>query len=135
VNDIRRRIVITLLLAIALGGFFYAFTRPTDRQQPALRDAAVRHVEPAPGDLVLRQTEIAVDLDPTYTGILTIDGHHIPEDQLDRIRGLNRVSFTPGEGKDFTKLSPGRHCAGVELWPTATPDVPHRSYPWCFEVH
>src|SRR5207249_784789 len=29
-----RRVVITVLLGVALFGFFYAFTRPTDNQQP-----------------------------------------------------------------------------------------------------
>jgi hypothetical protein len=130
-----RRIVITVLLGCALFGLLYAFTRPTDNQQPALKDQAVRHVEPAPGDRVLRQTEIAVDLLPDYTGVLKLDGNRIPEDQLDRIAGLNRIAFTPGEAKDIKKLSAGRHCATVELWQVTVPDAAHRTYTWCFEVH
>jgi hypothetical protein len=131
----RRRIVISLLLGVACAGLFYAFTRPTDNQQPALRDAAVVHVEPPPGDRVLRQAEIAVDLEPGYTGVLTVDGVRIPEDQHDRITGLNRVAFTPGKGKELTKLRPGHRCASVELWQVTIPDAPHRTYRWCFEVH
>ena len=130
-----RRIVITLLLSVAVFGFFYAFTRPTDNQQPALRDQAVRHVEPAPGDRVLRQSEVAVDLAAGYAGVLSIDKHRIPEDQLDRIGGLNRVSFTPGEGKDIKTLAPGRHEASVELWDTTIRDAPHRFYTWSFVTH
>jgi hypothetical protein len=130
-----RRVVISLLLAGSVAGLFYAFTRPTDKQQPAIRDVAVRHVEPAPGDLVLRQTEIAVDLAAGYTGVLSIDGNRLPEDQVDHIAGLNRISFTPGEGKDLSKLSPGRHCAKVELWQTTIENALHRPYTWCFEVH
>jgi hypothetical protein len=130
-----RRLIISLLLGVAFAGLFYAFTRPTDKQQPAVRDTAVRHVEPAPGDRVLRQVEVAIDLDPTYTGILKIDGHRIPEDQLARIAGLNRVSFTPAPDKDIKKFSPGRHCATSEFWQVTIPDAPHRFYTWCFEVH
>jgi hypothetical protein len=130
-----RKIVITLLLAVAFAGFFYAFTRPTDNQQPALRDVAVKHVEPAPGDRVLRQSDIAVDLAAGYTGVLSIDKHRIPEDQLDRIVGLNRVAFTPGDSKDIKFLSAGRHEVTVELWETTVPDAPHRTYTWAFEVH
>ena len=133
-SPVVRRIVTTALLAVAAVGFIYAFTRPTEHQQPALKDTAVKHVEPAPGDQVLRQSEISADLDPTYTGVLSIDGHRIPEDQLQRIAGLNRVALTPGAGKDFTKLAAGRHCATVEFWPTAEPNAPHRSFPWCFSV-
>jgi hypothetical protein len=130
-----RRLVITVLLGVALFGLFYAFTRPTDNQQPALKDTAVRHVEPAPGDRVLRQTVIAIDLLADYTGVLSLDTNRIPEDQLDRIGGLNRISFTPGDGKDIEELSSGRHCATAEFWQTTVPDAPHRRYTWCFEVH
>jgi hypothetical protein len=130
-----RRLLISLLLGASVAGLFYAFTRPTDNQQPALRDSAVKHVEPAPGDRVLRQTEVAVDLAADYTGVLFIDDRRIPEDQTNHIVGLNRVSFTPGEDKELTALSPGHHCAKVELWQTTIKDAPHRTYKWCFEVH
>jgi hypothetical protein len=130
-----RRIVTTLLLAAALFGFFYAFTRPTDKQQPAIRDVAVRHVEPPPGDRVLRQTEIAIDLAAGYTCVLTIDGIRIPEDQVDHIVGLNRFSFTPGKDKAIEELRAGRLGAKAELWDTTIPDAPHRTYSWNFEVH
>lgn len=130
-----RRVVISVLLGLAFAGFFYAFTRETDNQQPALRDTAVRHVEPAPGDRVLRQSVIAVDLAPGYTGVLSIDDRRIPEDQTERILGLNRVAFTPGEGKDIKELEPGPHKVTVELWDTTIPDAPHRTYSWNFEAH
>jgi hypothetical protein len=124
-----------LLLGLSAAGLFYAFTRPTDNQQPALRDVAVRHVEPAPGDRVLRQTDVAIDLAAGYTAVLYIDDRRLPEDQLDRIVGLNRVSFTPGEGKDITELSAGHHCAKAELWQITIDDAPHRFYSWCFDAH
>ncbi len=50
---------------------------------------------------------IAVDLQADYTGVLNLDGNRIPEDQLDRIGGLNRISFTPGEGQRHQELTPG----------------------------
>lgn len=130
-----RRIVISLLLGVAVAGMYYAFTRPTDNQQPALKPKEVLHVEPAPADRVLRQVTIAVDLEATYTGVLTVDGIRIPEDQLDRIVGLNRVAFTPADGKEITKLRSGRICATAEFWQTTIPDAPHFTFPWCFEVH
>lgn len=128
-----RRILTTGLLVVAAAGFIYAFTRPTPARQPAIKDEAVKHVEPAPGDQVLRQTAVFVDLDPTYTGVLSIDDHRIPEDQVTKV-GLNGLSFTPGEGKEFTKFGAGRHCASVEFWPTTDPTAAHRSFPWCFSV-
>ena len=130
-----RRIVISLLLAIAGAGFFYAFTRPTDNQQPALRDPAVKRVTPPPGDRVLRQSEIRIELAAGYTAVLSVDRRRIPEDQTDKVDGAYWYSFTPGEGKEFKELSPGRHGAAAELWDTTVPDATHRNYSWCFEVH
>ena len=128
-----RRILTTALLMVAAAGFIYAFTRPTPARQPTFKDAAIRRVDPAPGDRVIRQTAVFVDLDPAYTGVLSIDGQRIPEDQVTKV-GLAGLSFTPGEGKEFSKFRPGRHCASVELWPTSSPGAPHRQYPWCFNV-
>jgi hypothetical protein len=131
-----RRIVISLLLAGSFFGIFYAFTRPTDNQQPGLIDQAVRHIDPPAGALVLRQTEISFDLDPTYTGILIIDKREIPEDQLTRIAGLNRVAFTPADGKEITELAPGPHTAVAVFWPSnRTREDAGRQYPWNFNVH
>ena len=128
-----RRVVISLLLGLAVAGFFYAFTRPTDNQQPALVDVAVRHIEPAPGDRVLRQSEIVVELDAGYDAELFVDEVNIPRDQVRRTG--QRFSFIPAEGKAIEELAPGRRCASVELWDTTVPDSPHRNYSWCFEVH
>jgi hypothetical protein len=128
-----RRVLISLLLGVAFAGFFYAFTRDTDNQQPALRDVAVRHVEPTPGELVLRQTELVLELAAGYDAELFIDRVVIPRDQVRRTG--QRFSFIPGEGKAFEELAPGRRCATAELWDTTVPGAPHRNYSWCFEVH
>ena len=127
-----RRVVISILLGVAFAGFFYAFTRDTDNQQPALRDAAVRHVEPTPGDSAQRQSEIVLELAAGYDAELFIDQVVIPRDQVRRT-GM-RLSFIPGEGKAFEEFAPGRRCATAELWDTTVPDSPHRNYSWCFEV-
>ena len=136
-----RRIVITVLLAVAFGGFFYAFNQPTNNQQPAIKDVAVKRVMPAPGDRVLHQSEVAVDLDTAYTGVLVSIGPRsapvpIPEDQqVHTLVGLNRVSFTPGPGKELTRLPEGHICAVVEFWETTQSRDHSRTYTWCFESH
>jgi hypothetical protein len=128
-----RRVLISLLLGLAFAGFFYAFTRPTDSQQPPFRDVAVKHIEPTPGELVLRQTEIFVEVAAGYDAELFVDDLNIPRDQVRRT-GM-RYSFTPGEEKVIEELAPGRRCVKVELWDTTVEGSPHRNYGWCFEVH
>lgn len=129
-----RRVVSSVLLAVAFGGLIVAFTMHDDKPNPRLRPRAVRTVSPEPDSLQLRQTEIYVELDPTYTGTLAVNGTPIPDDQLDVIEGLNRYSYTPGEGKEIDELAPGRTCAAVTFDLAVTPGGDPGTYRWCFNV-
>ncbi len=129
-----RRVVSSVLLAVAFGGLAVAFIMHDDEPNPLLRPAAVGKVSPEPGSLQLRQTEIFVELDPTYTGTLRINGTVIPDDQLDVIRGFNRYSFTPAAGKEIDELPPGRTCAVVTFDKVVNPGTDPGSFRWCFNV-
>jgi hypothetical protein len=132
----RRRIVYTVVLAGAAVALVAAFTiHPDPVAVP--RDPAVVAVSPKENDTDVRQTTISVDLATTYSGSLRFDGVTIPDDQVDRIQtGYNRISFTPGPGKEFRSLPAGRHCAAVTYWPTGQDPVnTSKTYAWCFNLH
>lgn len=129
-----RRVVSSVLLAVAFGGLIAAFTMHDDTPNPRLRPRAVRTVSPEPDSLQLRQTEIFVELDPTYTATLAVNGTPIPDDQLDVIEGLNRYSYSPGADKEIDELPPGRTCAVVTFDLAVTPGGDPGSYRWCFNV-
>ena len=129
-----RRVVSSVLLAVAFAGLYMAFILHDDSPNPRLRPTAVRTVSPDPGTLQLRQTEIFAELEPAFRGTLTVNGTPIPDDQLQVIEGLNRISFTPGEGRELDKLPPGRTCAVVRFEPIADPGAEPGSYRWCFNV-
>lgn len=129
-----RRVVSSLLLAGAFAGVYMAFILHDDSPNPKLRPAAVRVVSPEPASLQLRQTEIFVELQPAYRGSLAINGIPIPDDQLAVIDGLNRYSFTPGEGREIDELPPGRTCAEVSFEQVTDPNVEPGRYRWCFNV-
>jgi len=129
-----RRVVSSVLLAVAFGGIAVAFILHDDTPSPRLRPRAVGTVSPEPDSLQLRQTEIFVELDPTYTGTLAVNGTVIPDDQLDVIKGLNRYSFTPADGKEIDELPPGRNCAVVTYDQAVNPGTDPGTFRWCFNV-
>ena len=129
-----RRVVSSILLALAFAGLYLAFILHDDSPNPRLRPAAVRTVSPEPATLQLRQTEIFVELQPAYRGALAVNGTPIPDDQLEVIEGLNRYSFTPGQGREIAELPPGRTCAVVTFELVTDANEEPGSYRWCFNV-
>lgn len=129
-----RRVVSSVLLAVAFGGLVVAFIMHDDTPDTLPRPRAVGTVSPEPGSLQLRQTEIFVELDPSYAGILAVNGTVIPDDQLDVIEGLNRYSFTPADGKEIDELPPGRTCAVITFDQVVNPGTDPGSFRWCFNV-
>ena len=112
-----RRLVITLAMAGAVAALFFALALYEESPQLPLRPAAIRFISPEPGSIVVRQGTVFYELGDQYTGTLRLDSVAIPEDQLDVIGGLNRISFTPGSGKEVEALEPGAHTATAVFWP------------------
>lgn len=127
-----RRVVSSVLLAGAFVGLVIAFQLHDDSPNPRLRPSAIRAISPEQDTLQLRQTEIFVELDPSYTGSLIVNGTQIPDDQLDVIKGLNRYSFTPADGREVKTLPPGRNCIVVTF--ASVGGGSPGSYQWCFNV-
>ena len=127
-----------LALVVAAFTLYLAFDRGrTD--EPVVRQGAVVRVFPQPDAVALRQDAIGVELAFGYRASLQIDGRPIPDDQLDTVEGINRVSFTPGEGKEIEQLEAGRHCATVRYFAatSATPGAGEddaQPFTWCFRV-
>src|SRR5437764_1319935 len=87
--------------------------RKTCADAPATppRDQAIGVVYPGVGAFVERQTQVYYELDPSYDGVLQINGVEIPEDQVDRLStGRTRIGFTPGPGKELSRFPPARNC-------------------------
>lgn len=124
----------SVLVAVAVGGLVFVGTAPTRDRGPA-KPAAVEAVFPQGGDLDLRQTTIAADLAPGYTGYLMLDGVEIPDDDLQHVDALNTVSLKPGPTSDYRTLAPGDHCATVVYRRFGEPRDASESFRWCFKLH
>lgn len=105
------RIVISLILAVAVGLLWLGFTESRDGGTVVrpTRPAVVTRVFPVEHGLGLRQEPIGFELAVGYTGELQVDGRDIPLDQLVRpqppapndnapanrgLAGLNQFSFS-----------------------------------------
>jgi hypothetical protein len=127
-----RPLVVIGLLGVAAFLLYLGVEGQAEEEEPVLRSGITR-VFPAAGTVALRQDAIGAELGFDYTGRLEIDRRVIPDDQLDRIAGINRFSFTPGAGKEIETLDEGRHCASLYYWRVADgEDSAGRPYTWCF---
>ncbi len=129
-----RRVVVSVLLAVATVGMYVVSTMHDDSPTAGARSQTVKSVSPRPGSIQPRQTEVSVELDTSYSGSLSINGTTIPDDQLAVIRGLNRISYTPREGREIERLPAGLNCAVVRFQPLPGAPGQPGSYRWCFSV-
>src|SRR4029079_3725944 len=101
---------------------------------PAALPADIEAVSPAPNEITGLIDDVTVDLADQYIGVLVIDGIEIPEDQLERVVGIQQVSFRPGPDKAIRRLRAGAHDGRVTSWRGRLVDRPAKtfSYSWSF---
>jgi hypothetical protein len=133
-GSVRRRLIMTLIAAAAVGGLVFAFSGPTQERGPGM-PPAVESVFPVAGNLELRQVSIVADLAPGYTGYLSVDGTEVPEDQVQFVDALNTLTLKPQPGGDFESFEPGSHCATVFYRQIGQPRENSSAYRWCFRLH
>jgi hypothetical protein len=127
-------VIMTLIAAVAVGGFVFAFSAPKQDAIPNKPDE-IESVFPLSGNLELRQVAVVADLAPGYTGYLAIDGAEVPEDQTQFVDALNTVTLRPTPDSDFASFSAGPHCATVYYRRIGEPRENSASYRWCFSLH
>ena len=127
-----RPLVVAGLLGVA-AFLLYVGVQAQAEETPEVRRAGVTRVFPTPGVVALRQDAIGAELEFGYSGRLQVDGRDIPDDQIDAIAGINRLSFTPGAGKEIETLDEGQHVVTLIFWRTADGDgEDSERYSWRF---
>jgi hypothetical protein len=108
----------------------------TSQTGTASLPADIEAVNPEPGSLTGLVDNVSVDLADRYTGVLLIDGVEIPEDQLERVVGIQTVTFRPGPGKVISRFRAGANTVVVKYWDGRLQDRPARpfSYSWTFQA-
>jgi hypothetical protein len=126
-------IAITLLVALNLGIVLINESDTTTTGDKAL-PVDVEAVSPTPNAITGLIDDVTADLADQYTGVLVIDGVEIPEDQLDRVVGIQTVTFRPGPDKVISRFRAGVNQVVVKYWNGRLQDRPDKpfSYSWQF---
>ena len=125
------RLLTAAALAVGVVVFISGFMSASTGRPEGLPPAIVSF-SPGPGDRVVRQVAINVELQPIYTGTLVIDGQEVvPKYSKSQ---LNILTFQAGEGTEITEFRPGIHSVRLEFWrQTATRDSA-QTYFWEFST-
>lgn len=127
-----RPLVVCLLLGFSAFLLYVAVDSQAEEEVP-IRRAGLTRVFPQPGSVALRQDAFGAELGFGYEGRLEVDRRVIPDDQLDKIPGINRISFTPGSGKEIESLDEGRHCVSLIYWRASEgEEKAGQPFTWCF---
>jgi hypothetical protein len=113
-------------------------------------DPAIERLIPNPGEIVLRQSQVGIDLASGYRGVLIIDGQEIPttdvpaganpvaattvnlDAQFDP--ATNTVLFVPKKGATIEEFTPGDHRITAVYWREDETRDQASSYSWSFKV-
>lgn len=140
VYSLRFRLVAGLVVAAAAGLFTLAYLSFQDgSEDPILQsgeaDEFVDELIPQRNASVVQQQTVGIDLIPTWTGVLVIDGTEIPQDQLQITPELGLIQFTPNEGLAVEQLRAGTNTVSAIVWPRSeSRETAARTIAWTFEV-
>lgn len=153
----REKLLISGVLALGLLLIILGLNAAvTGREAKNLPDT-IETISPGPGDTVLRQSQIYVDLVAGFEAVLVLDGLELPVTRLDELQGTGAqpkpgaqvelpptaiydagnfaISFQPQEGAAITGLFQGRHTASVIFWKVDESREKARSFTWSFTVN
>jgi hypothetical protein len=130
----RVAVVAISLFAVFNAGIFLFNESDTTQQGEQALPVDIEAVRPEPNQITNLLSTVTVDLADRYSGVLVIDGIEIPEDQLDRVVGIQTVSFRPGRDKAIGRFRAGENTVTVLYWDGRLQDRPEKpySYSWSF---
>jgi hypothetical protein len=147
----RKTLLASLPLAFGLGLVIAGFIAAQSSDEgPGIDNPAIEQLYPADGALVLRQSEVGVDLADGYTGELTIDGQALPTERVEPVAvpvgsvppilvtrfdpGVNTLLYLPQEGAPIEEFESGEHTATVTYWPEVDGRQAAKVFSWTFRV-
>jgi hypothetical protein len=149
-----RTLLVSLGFAVGIVLVGYAFTSAkTGREAQRVDNPAIEQLIPSPDDLVLRQSEVGIDLAPGYTGQLIIDSQPLVTQEVvaaqptpgSSVPRIVNVRFDPGDntllyqpedlpGAPIKQFDPGRHTITARFWKLSETEANAHQYSWSFRV-
>jgi hypothetical protein len=136
----RFRIVAAVVVAFAALVFTLAYFRFQDgTEDPIVQsgDAAdfVEDLIPRRSDQVPQQSSVGIDLIPSWTGTLEVNGTEVPADELTVTDELGLIQFAPGPGRAVEQLQTGTNTVRAIVWPRSeSRETAAETVTWTFEV-
>jgi len=128
-------VAIAVLVVLNLG-IVLANESDTSPQGEKALPVDIQAVSPEPDQITGLVDTVTVDLADQYSGVLVIDGIEIPDDQLERVVGIQTISFRPGPGKEISRFRAGDNNVTVLYWNGRVQDRPAKgkeySFSWSF---
>jgi hypothetical protein len=149
-----RTFLVSLGFAVGILLIVYGFTSArTGSDAQGVKIPAIERLIPSPDDLVLRQSEVGVDLATGYTGQLIIDGQPLRTEEVVASGSANpgtiprivNVRFDPAEntllyqpvdlpGAPIKQFAPGPHTITARFWKIGESEEDAHQYSWTFKV-
>jgi hypothetical protein len=133
VNPRRHRI-----LLFGLGAAFVALVVAVVIAYPsgdaASLPAPLEAVSPVPGDVVVAQVAIEIDLPIGYRIDLVVDGQPVPPDEIVAVDALGTFRWYPGAGGVIERWDPGEHTVEVSWDRVAGGGPDPGAFSWRFRV-
>lgn len=125
-------VVIPLLLIVAVAAVLWVALDDSDGGGTP-ESVVVEELIPGEDTNVLRQSEVGIDLLAGWDASLVVNGERIPDDELDRIVELGRITYNPGPEQSVESLLVGRNCVSATYWAVPTPEETF-TRSWCFQA-
>jgi hypothetical protein len=114
--------------AIALGVAFGGGGEPQPLPRP------IEAVFPRPGDTVIRQSPIEVDLEFGYRAEIYVDGFRLPDSEITFIEATGVYSWSPSPTSLYLDAwTPGEHSVRV-VWVSTTGRLEAGEFEWSFRA-
>jgi hypothetical protein len=126
-----RRVMTGLLVALVSIVTIVLVLDPTG-EEPDLPDP-LEEVFPLPGDTVVQQTVVSIDLPVGYDIELEIDGVRIPRTEIGAVAATGRWSWGPGPNRLWSAWEPGEHTVTVR-WDRTSGRPDPGEFTWTFRV-
>ena len=147
----RSRLTTAAIATVGLAAIVYGVSISRTGDQSVRPPAGVDRFVPQPGDLVLRQAQVGIDLAAGYRGELVIDGQTVPvydmrthDCMINTIAfagkdsvfdpGQNTLYFTPSPGATIERFAPGEHRIVARFWKLCEDPSTAQQTSWTFKV-
>jgi hypothetical protein len=128
------KVRLLLIGAVAVGVGLLAFAGIKGSTAPCNRPDEITQLLPGCNDQVLQQAEVGLVLSAGYDAALAVNGTNIPDDELTKVKAINKVTFTPGPGKTLEKLAPQQNCVTATYFKFEDGPTISSTYTWCFRA-